>query len=606
MSTKIGRNSPCPCGSGRKYKKCCMGMPPFIADKFSVDLFERMRANKDRLAAASEKATASIKVQTADIFGNPVEDPIDACARLETFLQWLEAQVALTLGQKPALFWLCLDRRFPAGLAVEGDTLRRRGMAEQRHHSKTALFHKYGAAEDFAFTVLSDGTFSFDVTDDDVEALFGLIPYFDQISRVPSAFRRAGKGAAIQIHTDGTFYTELDKDTEDLAALYDRRRSTIAQDYASSGGLGSFAMKKASMTKSFAVNSWSTIALIPVTDQEQEYIISGMGRIRNPSFDLYELFLEPLKFLSIFEKNIFAMIGLSVDQLRRCMVAVKRYFFIAWKPASEYTLVTRGTWFIWRKFLEGNITEAYRHVADEEGADPSEAEGVVDRYLALLQGGDPRQFDLLLRRGLRTVYFDKEMVAIDVSVIQQALLNLLIDLEIDDEMRQIKGLDFEKYVARMLEEQVEQIAFPIKPGLKLKRVGENNPFAEVDVYAQIQDILLLIDCKAYSVTRDYLKGEARAIGNRWILVQEWLAETDKRAVRIVETRRGSNFEIPADVKYVIPIVCSAFTEFIWTKDPRFFLSGIEIPRVCTFPELISVLNQRVDMLKAAPFVLRLE
>ena len=23
--TKIGRNQPCPCGSGKKYKKCCMG-----------------------------------------------------------------------------------------------------------------------------------------------------------------------------------------------------------------------------------------------------------------------------------------------------------------------------------------------------------------------------------------------------------------------------------------------------------------------------------------------------------------------------------------------------------------------------------------------------
>jgi preprotein translocase subunit SecA len=23
-SPKIGRNDPCPCGSGKKYKKCCM------------------------------------------------------------------------------------------------------------------------------------------------------------------------------------------------------------------------------------------------------------------------------------------------------------------------------------------------------------------------------------------------------------------------------------------------------------------------------------------------------------------------------------------------------------------------------------------------------
>ncbi|WP_238322026.1 SEC-C metal-binding domain-containing protein [Komagataeibacter europaeus] len=23
MSTKVGRNEPCPCGSGKKYKTCC-------------------------------------------------------------------------------------------------------------------------------------------------------------------------------------------------------------------------------------------------------------------------------------------------------------------------------------------------------------------------------------------------------------------------------------------------------------------------------------------------------------------------------------------------------------------------------------------------------
>ena len=27
MIAKTGRNDPCPCGSGRKYKKCCLGVP---------------------------------------------------------------------------------------------------------------------------------------------------------------------------------------------------------------------------------------------------------------------------------------------------------------------------------------------------------------------------------------------------------------------------------------------------------------------------------------------------------------------------------------------------------------------------------------------------
>lgn len=25
---KVGRNEPCPCGSGKKFKKCCLDLPP--------------------------------------------------------------------------------------------------------------------------------------------------------------------------------------------------------------------------------------------------------------------------------------------------------------------------------------------------------------------------------------------------------------------------------------------------------------------------------------------------------------------------------------------------------------------------------------------------
>ena len=30
---KIGRNDPCPCGSGKKYKKCCLNRPSSDQDK---------------------------------------------------------------------------------------------------------------------------------------------------------------------------------------------------------------------------------------------------------------------------------------------------------------------------------------------------------------------------------------------------------------------------------------------------------------------------------------------------------------------------------------------------------------------------------------------
>jgi hypothetical protein len=31
VGEKVGRNDPCPCGSGKKYKKCCLGLPRSIA-----------------------------------------------------------------------------------------------------------------------------------------------------------------------------------------------------------------------------------------------------------------------------------------------------------------------------------------------------------------------------------------------------------------------------------------------------------------------------------------------------------------------------------------------------------------------------------------------
>ena len=46
MKTKIGRNDPCPCGSGKKYKKCCMGKaemgtvysPEIMLDRYKIRL----------------------------------------------------------------------------------------------------------------------------------------------------------------------------------------------------------------------------------------------------------------------------------------------------------------------------------------------------------------------------------------------------------------------------------------------------------------------------------------------------------------------------------------------------------------------------------------
>src|ERR1035441_7350444 len=45
LSGKIGRNDPCPCGSGRKYKRCCLPKQPPSQDR----LWARQREASDQL-----------------------------------------------------------------------------------------------------------------------------------------------------------------------------------------------------------------------------------------------------------------------------------------------------------------------------------------------------------------------------------------------------------------------------------------------------------------------------------------------------------------------------------------------------------------------------
>jgi len=51
--TKISRNAPCPCGSGNKYKKCCLGRE----DREWEEWFAKdTELGKQRMAEAKEKS----------------------------------------------------------------------------------------------------------------------------------------------------------------------------------------------------------------------------------------------------------------------------------------------------------------------------------------------------------------------------------------------------------------------------------------------------------------------------------------------------------------------------------------------------------------------
>jgi hypothetical protein len=529
-------------------------------------------------------------------------EPEQVCAQIVQHLEWLEGEVRPLISRRSGIFWLCLDRRFPPGFDEVGNDFRRRSMSQAFNIIKTLLFHKHGNAAVEPFAVQDDSTFDFKVEDEDIVVLFGALrAYFHELVFLQNEYRRVGKGAVPHTERRMGLITEMSATMEDLVRLYDERRTQRNGGYVSTGGLGSFPARELKPRDEASLESLSTMAAIP-TPGDRTHVIEGMGQVKSPGFELFELALDRLEHLRPFETRFPEVIGLTLDQLRDCYLAVKQYLLTAWSPGAEYTLVSRGIWFAEDATLRRRLGNAY--VETPTGRSSNNPDAIVERFLGLLEG-DPRSSDLLLRQRQCSLSRFPTLCALDLSLTWISMLDFLTDLTIDSEMKRINGSQFEDYVTQTLAEAVPNLEYPIPPGLALKRIGEKDPFAQLDTYAQVDDMLFLVESKAYSITREYLKGSPQAVWGRWVLVDGWLRSSDTRAQKIVAALTGSNFSIPQDVKFVVPVICSAFSEFIWSDDQQFYLQPGRIPRVCTLDELIDVITVGRASLRERPFTITL-
>ncbi len=93
IAMKIGRNDPCPCGSGKKYKKCCL----LKAETPSQTLYYR------RLSEAHDRLADRLIAYAAQTFG---EDAVDVA--MHEFLMWPDTEDEISeemLDRADPLFW---------------------------------------------------------------------------------------------------------------------------------------------------------------------------------------------------------------------------------------------------------------------------------------------------------------------------------------------------------------------------------------------------------------------------------------------------------------------------------------------------------------------
>ena len=565
--SKTGRNERCPCGSGKKYKKCCNGQPPYISDLMSNKLFEAFERNLAHIKRAHEIARQRSELKLLDLLKDCPEEPESQASRLREYAEWLETECAVILCKHSPVFWLSLDRRIPPwiwakdSLAEDPSAHEQDSWIREQYAVKTALCLKHGNKSLNELDVWIDGSIQFKFSEADVVGLFGtLFTFFVEIADLQGRYRRVSKGISLQV-MDGNITEINDREMVACMELYDQRRKEFSSTFSPIGFFSAFEVEESLPSNELKEDRWSTLMFSFNLDKNYTFTIPDSGRL-HPNFRPYKFMLEALRFVEPFEEKVEITVGLTLQQLRLCFVALKNYLCDHWTHSkSQYTYLSRAALFAAPDLLHEKLTDILDQLFQSEKVE-RKAEEVISVFLALLSAErNLAAYDVLLRRGVGCLYRAQDTAMLDVSLHPGTLSDLLMDLQLDNEMRQIKGSHFESYVAERLKTDVKEISYPIRPGLKLKRKGEQNPFAEVDVYVELHGILFLIDCKAYSLTREYFRGDRKAVQNRWTLVNEWLHVSDRRARDISIIREGANYRIPNTVSHIVPIVCSAFPEF---------------------------------------------
>lgn len=82
MAEKIGRNDPCPCGSGKKYKACCLltqkPSPSFGKRKFTAKVISSGPSEKKKQEETSFKAAVDYNTLMERSFGNAIHSQDEA------------------------------------------------------------------------------------------------------------------------------------------------------------------------------------------------------------------------------------------------------------------------------------------------------------------------------------------------------------------------------------------------------------------------------------------------------------------------------------------------------------------------------------------------
>jgi hypothetical protein len=599
--SKPARNAPCPCGSGAKQKYCCgsqrrSSKDRFVSDQVTNSINTLFSDNCDTIQKATETTASWLRASNSALVASCSKLDVGEQGKLiEAHATHLEVEIGNVLQQRSPLFWISLIRRIPSWLECESiRTLP--GMEAlllshiEQNKAQVLVKHSDWAKVDWSH---ASGALQIKPTSEDVVNLWGVVePLMGQLNYLPLIYRCVAKGAELTQSPNGDLSAAMDPALAEAVKAYDTRQANYGYTLSPVGIGGAFILDELPDTQEWSVATTDLFMCAPNRNRNLEVSLpKGVGRLKGPSFIPYVLRLQAVyDYLVPFEAKIAEVTGLSLEELKLGLGSLTRCIAGHYYNVGAYTMYSRGIYLATFEHLGEWLEEAIRR-RTADGLPATEITRVAQQTIGLLKCDLARAkgWDGLLGRGLGCLFQWGDACVLDLTLLPLVIHDLLFDLHLDNALRQIKGTTFERTVAERLAKDVKDVHFPIKPNLKLKRRGEKDPYAEADVYLQSGTLLFLIDCKAYSRRRGFMKGERQETENRWVLVAEWLKEGDRRAREVAAAPIGANYSVPNEVTHIVAVVCSAIPEFMWETNETTNLTD-QIPRVCSYAELVEFLK----------------
>lgn len=548
----------------------------------------------------------------------------DPSERVRQFWHGMEQILAECLGQHSWLYWLLAFRCMPP---QDAPSPWQAGLIFNRFERATSLFLKHGSKSVQDVQFRKDGGLEFEFSESDFGLFLAIEVCTHELNRVPILYSHIRRGAGIALTGDGklsaTMSTELKNATNLWCERMERWNTVLSfrglpldiRTYphlrtAGDDFVDEYINAPEEFTRLFRVvyyypwiplntkpelrpSSWvlERTRFIPFTAILPKWVDAlikiSAANVRGPRKD---------------SASILGADGLTLEEFIWCwrafnlLIGERERLFQASAACIHYLTMT-GLLVIRKGVLRDTLAMIVHQLLEPCDVDPDRITMIVEKFLSFLEYDEEvvQKHDAMGRGVSGCLKVMGDYCLVDTPRILNCIIEALNRTVWSRDEHDRKGPYLEKHLADVVQQSCPRAQFPIAPSTKLFLTGNKRSFHELDLCVQIDDLLLLVECKARRLRDRERDGDSEALQRRWAKMNGILKESDQRAHEIaLEHRAGRLTMLPHTITRLLPIVCTPNPEFIPYEEQE-EMRGVwlkaGLPRVMTPGELIQFINE---------------